>query len=210
MDFVAFTPAGHNNTYLFYTLGGAGVLVEADPIYLSHYRKIRPRDLVDSVPGVPPRLQKNRTITYQRMADKGWSTASPGHAALACTLGNINGKVKFIMVPFFTNNELPCPQFNDGNFDTLSLDVKGLDRETPKGLDISLFYQKIMVFEDACNSLTQSVGPGFRISITNLSHRHLSIQYIISWKRPCFQGLDHFDKDLGDSKSFAEVDTRQL
>lgn len=139
-------------------------MVEADPIYLPAYREIRPRDVVESVAVVPLRLWTKGTVTFQRMTDKGWSTISPEHAALARHLGKSDGECESITVPCLTINELLQRHFPEGNLDILSLDVEGLDREILKELDLSRFHPKIMIVENASNPMDQRGGPDFHIS----------------------------------------------
>lgn len=159
VDVGASTPAGHNNTYLFYTLGGSGVLVEADPMYESAYREIRPRDAIESVAIVPMRLWVNGTATFRRMSDRGWSSVSEEHALVGQRLGKGSATCEAITVPCRTINEVLYKHFPDGAFDLLSLDVEGLDREILKELDLERFHPKIVVVENANNPLASDAQP---------------------------------------------------
>jgi len=147
-DIGAAFAAGHNNSYLAYTMGGSGVLVEADPTYLSEYRSVRPRDRHVSAAIVPNRMRANDFVAFHIMADQGWSSASDEHIAIADQLGK--GKPKeTIMVPCLTINEL-LDRYNDGReIDFISIDIEGLDREVLDELEADRFQPKAVLAENS-------------------------------------------------------------
>jgi FkbM family methyltransferase len=155
-DIGAAVPAGHNNTYLFYALGGSGVLAEADPVYLPAYTSVRPKDLVEQVAVVPNRMRDKGTVTFYRMNDRGWSTVLVDRVATARSLGKCGDKLESFEVPCVTINELLEKHFSDGNLDLLSIDIEGVDLEVLSELDFSRFIPKVIVVENSCNPL--SVG----------------------------------------------------
>jgi FkbM family methyltransferase len=164
-DVGASAPAGHNNTYLFYALGGSGVLVEADPMYREAYQEIRPRDVLESVAVVPRRMREQETVTFFRMRDRGWSTVSPAHAKLGQDLGKGDADAASMTVPCRTLDEILGTHFPDGVLDILSLDVEGVDVEILQELDLRRFTPKAVVIENAINPFEREAGeltlPGY-------------------------------------------------
>jgi hypothetical protein len=146
-DLGAAFPTGHNNTYLFYTLGGSGLLVEADPSYLPFYRECRPRDRVEQVAVIPARIREGGHVDFHRMENPGWSTVSAEHVQIAATLQK-GGVLEVLRVPCLTINELLQKHFPDGKIDILSIDLEGVDTELLSELDLSCFRPKVIVVEN--------------------------------------------------------------
>nr|WP_184487288.1 FkbM family methyltransferase [Neoroseomonas alkaliterrae] len=146
-DIGAAHPVYDNNTYLFRKAGGSGLLVEADPDYLPEYRHHRPGDAVEQVAVVPERLAHQDSITFYAMEDRGWSSISPEHSALAEALGK-GGVRREFSVRCATINTLLGRHFADGRIDLLSLDVEGLDAELLGELDFGRFAPKVIIVEN--------------------------------------------------------------
>lgn len=145
-DIGAAAPAGHNNTYLFYTLGGSGLLVEADPDYLPAFEAVRPKDAVENVAVVPARLSKQEFVTFYAMHDRGWSTVSVEHREAADRLGKGGVRATF-RVRAMTINEILARHFPEPRFDLLSLDIEGVDTEVLLELDLERFRPAAIVYE---------------------------------------------------------------
>ena len=153
VDIGAAFPTGHNNTYLFYTLGGQGVLVEADPKYLAGYREVRPRDAVEHAAIVPESMARTGSVTFYAVENAGWSTVSQEHLEVAAALNK--GKVQYsLSVRCLTINELLGRHFPDGKFDILSMDIEGVDEQVLAELDFTRFSPTAIVVE----SQTGAVG----------------------------------------------------
>lgn len=147
-DIGAAFAASHNNTYLAYTMGGSGVLVEADPSYAVEYGAMRPRDAYLSAAVVPERLRVSDTVPFHIMHDRGWSTASNEHLAIARHLGKCTAK-STITVPCLTINEL-LERYDIGReLDFISLDIEGLDQEVLDELDAGRFDPKAILAENS-------------------------------------------------------------
>jgi FkbM family methyltransferase len=145
-DLGAAFPVGGNNTYLFYTLGGSGVLVEADPAYLPEYQQMRPRDRVERVAIVPKRLRSLAAVPFHIARDPGWSSISDEHTRVALALGK--GPItNTLTVPCLTINELLSKHFPDGRIDIISMDLEGVDGEVLAELDIDHFRPRAIVVE---------------------------------------------------------------
>lgn len=148
IDIGASSPAGHNNTYLFYSRGGSGVLVEADPMYLPAYQAIRPRDLVENVAIVPEEMRAMESVTFYKMENRGWSTVSSAHVSKGDALGK-SGLVTPIEVPCLTINELLEKYCAGREVDLLSIDIEGVDAEIIKELNFDRFCPKVVIVENA-------------------------------------------------------------
>ncbi len=135
-----------NNTYLSYTEGGVGLLVEADADYLQGYVKYRPRDAVEQIAVVPSRLAGQGEIEFFAMEDRGWSSISAEHSARAERLGK-GGVRRRDRIKCDTLNAVLGRHF-DGTLDLLSLDVEGVDRELLEELDYDRFAPSIIVVEN--------------------------------------------------------------
>lgn len=146
-DLGAAFPSGHNNTYLFYTLGGSGLLVEADPSYFPSYRQFRPKDRVEQVAVVPARMRAQGYIDFHKMEDPGWSTILTEHVRIATSLQK--GPVREVVrVPCLTINEVLGRHFPDGNIDILSIDLEGVDTELLAELDLNYFRFKVIIVDN--------------------------------------------------------------
>jgi FkbM family methyltransferase len=146
-DVGAAHPVQDNNSYLSYLAGGTGLLVEADPAYRPLYAALRPRDTAIQAAVVPRRLMGNGTITFHAMEDRGWSSISADHAALAERLGK-GGVRQSFEVPCATLDGLLLQHFPDRHLDLLSLDVEGVDRELLEEFDFGALRPKIIVVEN--------------------------------------------------------------
>jgi FkbM family methyltransferase len=123
VDIGAALPVGHSNTYLFYVLGGRGVLAEADPDYMQQYAALRPNDRAVNVAVVPQRLRAAGTVEFYAMDNPGHSTVLPERASAS---GSVQRKVQ---VPCLTIDELFQQYCAVWGVDLLSIDIEGLDLE---------------------------------------------------------------------------------
>lgn len=146
VDIGAAFPDGHNNTFLFYTRGGRGVAVEADPKYVSLFQNIRPEDVFVSGAVVPERLRGNGTVTFHINENPGWSTVSIEHVATAQRLG-VGLVTTSVSVPCLTINEL-LAMHPIAQLDLISIDIEGLDIEVLSELDADRFDPKVIIAEN--------------------------------------------------------------
>lgn len=156
-DLGAAAPAGHNNTYIFYTLGGSGVLVEPDPTYYPAYQELRPRDRVDQVAVVPERLRNKNVVEFHAMENPGWSSICPDHINVAKGLSK--GAVRqTYRVPCLTVNEILEDHFNGESLDILSIDIEGVEKEVLMEIDFRRFRPKAIVVEASLNTADGELG----------------------------------------------------
>ena len=145
-DIGAAFPDSHNNSYLSYTLGGRGLLVEADPSYGPLYQGTRPDDVYVYAALVPERLRGAGSVLFHLNQDRGRSTASPEYAAMVQTHG-FGTITATLSVPCLTINELlarnPLPEL-----DFISIDIEGFDLEVLAELDADRFDPKVVIAEN--------------------------------------------------------------
>ncbi len=146
LDIGAAAPSGHNNTYLFYTLGGSGVLVEADSEYLPAYNAIRPRDAVENLAIVPKRLYSPSGIEFYAMEDKGRSTILPDDSVLGGEASESKSNIKRT-VPCATILDILGKYFENESIDILSIDIEGVDQEIIREIDYNRFRPKTIIYE---------------------------------------------------------------
>jgi FkbM family methyltransferase len=148
VDIGAADPTQHNNTYLFYTPNTRGLLVEADPDYMSGYAALRPADTAVNLAVVPERLFGSGQVEFYAMNNPGWSTVSVEHVALAERL-NMGGVRKKFTVPCITINQLLSEYSADYEIDLLSVDIEGLDAEVLGEMDTERFRPKAVIAENS-------------------------------------------------------------
>ncbi|MBZ0268350.1 FkbM family methyltransferase [bacterium] len=146
-DVGAATPDGHNNTYLLYTKGARGLLVEADPAYRDVYAEVRPGDEVLSAAVVPERLRGGGSIEFHLAGDRGWNSVLREHVEEAERRGK-GGVVRTLTAPTRTINEA-LARFEGAELHVLSIDVEGVDHELVGELDFARVRPWIVVVEDA-------------------------------------------------------------
>ncbi|HEX9240964.1 MAG TPA: FkbM family methyltransferase, partial [Anaeromyxobacter sp.] len=139
-------PIADNNTYLFYRAGGSGVLVEADPGYVSLYQQHRPRDVVVSAAVVTSGMQAGDRITFYKSLDPGRSTVLAEQARVATQLGK--GEVSTFTVPTRTLRSILAEHFADQAPDLVSIDVEGMDHALLQEFDFEGCRPKVIIVEN--------------------------------------------------------------
>lgn len=146
LDVGAHDPVRNSNTYVFYALGGHGVLVEPNPAYAELLRKERPRDTVLEV-GVG--VTKQAEADYYVLGGDGQlNTFSKATADSRVRLhqGAIERVIKRKLVPL---GQVLEEHFKDRAPDVLSIDVEGLDFDIIKTLDFNRWRPRIVCVETA-------------------------------------------------------------
>lgn len=144
LDIGAHDPIRNSNTYLFYALGGHGVLVEPNPTYAEKIRRARPRDVVLEVGvGVSGAAEADY---YMMGGDGQLNTFSKAQADSLVRVHHhkIEGVVKRKLVPV---NQILEAHFKDAAPDVLSIDIEGLDYEILKTLDWNRWRPKVVCVE---------------------------------------------------------------
>lgn len=145
LDIGANHPIFGNNTYLFYTRGSRGVLVEPDPNIFRVIQKTRRRDTCLNL-GIGS-VNKKSTPFYV-MTSRQLSTFKKEEAdAYAASKNYGTQKIeKVIPVPLVAINSIMATYFPHGP-DILSIDTEGYDLEILQSLDFEKYHPKIMCVE---------------------------------------------------------------
>jgi FkbM family methyltransferase len=145
LDIGAWDPIELSNTYLLYSTGSRGVLVEPNPAFCDKLRRIRPGDVVLNVGlGTSGRTEAD----YYMFANSPMNTFSKQQAdGLPKVYGDRIGKPKVIKMPLVPVNEVIAQQFRGRAPDLLSLDVEGLDLDILRSLDFTEFAPRVVCVE---------------------------------------------------------------
>jgi FkbM family methyltransferase len=145
IDIGAHHPIRDNNTFLFYTQGARGVLVEPNPKYAALLREKRPGDTVLEVGiGIAGHAEADY---YLIDGDGQLNTFSKEQADKLVKLGRKVEKV--IKRELVELNKILEVHFKQAAPDVLSIDVEGLDLAILKTLDFARFRPRIICVETA-------------------------------------------------------------
>lgn len=150
LDIGAHHPIRDNNTFLFYTQGARGVLVEPNPKYAALLREVRPGDKVlEAGIGIAGRAEADY---YVIDGDGQLNTFSKEQADKLITLGR---KIeKTIKRELLDINQVIDESFAHAAPDLLSIDVEGLDLAILQTLDFTRFKPHVICVE------TSEIGTG--------------------------------------------------
>ena len=162
LDIGANHPAELSNTYLLYTLGASGVLVEPDPDLCNVLTRKRPRDTVLNVGCA---FDERRSAKLKRLTSNVFNTFSDEQAAYAVQsseswrLDQRQSVIDTIDVNLVPANQILSDHFNDG-IDFLSIDTEGVDAKILKSIDLTRFRPKMICIEasDDFSSIMGSAG----------------------------------------------------
>lgn len=148
MDLGCANPIEHNNTFLFYSNGSSGVIVEADPVYGGAYAILRPRDTY--VPGalVPARLSQGDTAKFYLSNDAGWNSLLPEHVQLGETLGKGPAREVLDVTALTLMSVVDKYVLAGEPIHLLSMDIEGVDLEILSECDFDTFRPWIIVVEN--------------------------------------------------------------
>lgn len=157
IDIGAANPIGHNNTYLFYSQAGNGIIVDADPQYASEYSSLRPRDICYLMAIVPIKLYSQDVIKFFRMENRGWSTVSIDHKLIGESLGKSSATEELEISCMTINQFFELNMDFARDFDLLSIDIEGVDIDVVCDIDFNRFKPKTIILE-----LSASTSPHLR------------------------------------------------
>ncbi|MBA4066537.1 MAG: FkbM family methyltransferase [Isosphaera sp.] len=141
LDIGAAHPYVINNTYLFYSRGGRGVLVEPNPDLTTVLRKERPDDKVLEV-GIGTSDEKD--VDFYVMNNPDLSTFDKGRAEELARGGD---KIVNVIKRRLVNvNNVMAEHFN-GAPDFFSMDIEGLDLAVLKTIDFTKYRPKVICIE---------------------------------------------------------------
>jgi FkbM family methyltransferase len=145
LDIGAADPVRINNTFLFYTAGARGVLVEPNPEMTARLRSKRPRDTVLPV-GIG--ADARNEADFYRTTDPTWNTFDKETAESyeTATLGRIK-IVEVIKIPLVNINDVVAEHFAGTAPDFISLDVEGFEVPILKSLNFEKYRPRIFCIE---------------------------------------------------------------
>jgi FkbM family methyltransferase len=148
-DIGANHPTELSNTFLFYSMGASGVLIEPDPDLCGNLRQKRPNDAVVNV-GIA--FDERRSARLKRLKEKVFNTFSSAQADLVVKASTDwqpdqrQAIIDEIEVPLTPANDILAQHFADG-IDFISIDTEGVDLAILKSIDLQRFRPKLICIE---------------------------------------------------------------
>jgi FkbM family methyltransferase len=144
LDIGAWAPDLNNNTYLFYTLGYRGVLVEPNVEACKKLREVRPGDnVIEAGIGVT----SAREADYYVMTKSSWNTFSKEEAERQVKVSNGTETIKeVIKMPLLDINKVMAEHFQRAPA-FLSVDTQGLELAILKSIDYHRFRPQVICAE---------------------------------------------------------------
>jgi FkbM family methyltransferase len=144
LDLGAADPVDGNNTYLLYTSGCRGVLVEPNPTYVAALRRVRPGD---TVVGVGVGVDERTTADYYVFRDHPMlNTFSPDEVALRKRQSKDYVVEQVVSMPLVPVNRLIASHLGRAP-DLLSIDIEGLDLAVLRTLDFDRYRPAVILAE---------------------------------------------------------------
>ncbi|MDY3562585.1 FkbM family methyltransferase [Gemmata sp. JC673] len=143
LDVGAYDPVASNNTYLFYTRGARGVLVEPNVAYTDRLKSVRPGDTV---------LAAGIGVTDATEADYYVLTADQLNTFDKAQVEHLERTtehrlVRVVKTPLLNINRVIADHFGGVAPDFLSVDIEGLDLAVLRTLDFGRFRPKVVCVE---------------------------------------------------------------
>jgi FkbM family methyltransferase len=144
LDIGANHPTELSNTYLFYTLGCRGLLVEPNVDLVPLLREVRPEDTTLNI-GIGPVTTE---ADYYRVTTPSWNTFDKATAEHydRVTKGQVK-VVGVVKVPLVNVNEVLARHHGGRTPDFVSLDVEGLELDILRSLDWEKHRPKVVCVE---------------------------------------------------------------
>ncbi|MFT7621328.1 MAG: FkbM family methyltransferase [Myxococcota bacterium] len=147
IDIGAHHPIIYNNTYLLYTLGARGVLVEPNPHFADMLKARRPEDTTLNI-GIGFSDKTEEADYYVIKGDGALNTFSPEQVArYKAAKDGADAVVEVRKMPLVPVNEVLAKHFDGKAPDIFSIDVEGLDLDILKTLDFARFKPAIICVE---------------------------------------------------------------
>jgi FkbM family methyltransferase len=153
IDIGAAHPININNTYLFYTKGCRGVLVEPNADLTPVLKEVRPRDTVLTI-GIGVSSQKE--ADFYQITEPSWSTFDKETAEHyeRETKGRVRIK-EVRKVPLVNINEIFQEHFGGGAPDFVSIDIEGFEVPVLKSLNFEKHRPKVVCVETLVAATTR-------------------------------------------------------
>jgi FkbM family methyltransferase len=151
LDVGAFLPIRSNNTYLFYTRGARGVLVEPNVDLIAELKRARPEDVVLNI-GIGFSAEEE-TADYYRTNFPQRNTFDAEDAKKLVASSNGEARiVEVVKMPLVPINKVIATHLGDRAPDFLSVDTEGLDLAILKTLDFGKYRPKLICAETFDNT----------------------------------------------------------
>lgn len=145
IDIGAYHPYTINNTYLMYTRGCRGLLVEPNVDMTAVLKKERPHDTTLAI-GIG--LTSATEADYYRMSEPSWNTFDKDMAEHYVKVTNGEKKLlQVVKVPLVNVNEVIDRHHGGKTPDFFSVDVEGLELDILKSLDWAKHRPKVICVE---------------------------------------------------------------
>lgn len=145
IDIGAYHPYTINNTYLMYTRGCRGVLVEPNVDMTAVLKKERPEDKTLAI-GIG--LSATTEADYYRMNEPSWNTFDKDMADHYVKVSGGEKKIlEVVKVPLVNVNEVIAKHHGGKTPDYFSVDVEGLELDILKSLDWAKHRPKVVCVE---------------------------------------------------------------
>jgi FkbM family methyltransferase len=144
LDVGAWAPVLNNNTYLFYTLGFRGLLIEPNPEVCKKLREVRPQDRVLAA-GIG--ATSIREADYYVMTKSSWNTFSKEEAERQVAVSNGTVAIREVVkMPLLDINQVMGEHFKRAPA-FLSVDTQGLELAILKSIDYGRFRPEVICAE---------------------------------------------------------------
>lgn len=144
LDIGANDPIQNNKTYLFYTMGGRGVLVEPNAANCKQLRAQRPRDTTLNA-GIGVTAAKE--ADFYEMTDPSWNTFSKNEAEHEERITNKQIRIQRVIKMPLLNIKGVMEQHFGGAPTFLSVDAEGLHLAILKSMDFNRFRPPLICVE---------------------------------------------------------------
>lgn len=142
LDIGAHHPTRSNNTYLFYTLGGSGVLIEPNPRWASLITRVRPRDVCLNV-GLAGQ-DRSRIPFYVMKSDTLCTFSKREAERMVSECGEAISEVRHLDV--LAPRTVLSAHFSEA-LSLVSLDVEGLELEILEEFDLQRYRPAVFCIE---------------------------------------------------------------
>lgn len=153
LDVGAFHPTISSNTYLFYLLGGRGVLVEPNPMMVDLLRRTRPDDDVVAA-GIG--IDERSAADYYIIRNVPQLNTFSREQAERHGPGAIE---RVVEMPLVSIESVMTEHFDGKSPDLVSIDVEGLDLQVLQTLDFARFRPAVFCVETKVHGVTEQVDP---------------------------------------------------
>jgi hypothetical protein len=157
LEIGGFDPYFFSNTFLFYSRGYSGVVIEPNRILAEKFMKTRTRDVVLNI-GIDIDSSVMKPFYQFNIEAFGLSTFCKDSAELSLKKCDSAHKYDVIMTPVMDINSVVSNYFNDKALTFISLDIEGNDFKILESFDFTHYRPHIWIIETAELSQSSFLG----------------------------------------------------